>query len=153
MIRVSTGWTLFYRIFLPIFYLAFMGSWTIATIRAGDEVSPLFESWIYRISMVGLVLIGAVIIRATVWRLKRLDVTSTHFYLTDYFKTFRYSLDSIASMDTFSIGWFRFLKIELKERGSLGQKFYILLEKDLWNDYLAANAPVQNLISTISETK
>jgi len=103
--------------------------------------------------MVGLVLIGAVIIRATVWRLKRLDVTSTHFYLTDYFKTFRYSLDSIASLDTFSIGWFRFLKIELKERGSLGQKFYILLEKDLWNDYLAANAPVQNLISTISETK
>lgn len=113
-----------------------MLTWTVATIKAGDEVSPLFESMFYKITMVSLFIIGMIIIRLTVWRLKRMDISNPYIYVTDYFKTFRYTLDSIDSMDTFSIGWLKFLRVELREKGSLGKRFIFLLEKSMWDSYL-----------------
>ena len=145
MTRVSSGWTLVLKIFLPVFYIVFMLTWTVATIKAGDEVSPLFESSIYKIVMIALFLSGMLILRLTIWRLKRMDIAAPHIYITDYFKTFRYTVDSIDTMDSFSIGWFRFLRIDLKEKGSLGKRFIILLEKKLWDAYLTTHPEIRQL--------
>ncbi|MEO5581524.1 MAG: hypothetical protein ABIR66_02440 [Saprospiraceae bacterium] len=136
MTRVSSGWTLVLKIFLPVFYGVFMLTWTVATIKSGDEVSPLFETRFYKIAMTTLFIIGMLIVRYTVWRLKRMDISNPYIYVTDYFKTFRYTVDSIDSMNTFYIGWLKFLRVELREKGSLGKRFIVLLEKSMWDSYL-----------------
>lgn len=146
MIRLSSGWTLLLRLFLPVFYLVFMGALTAATIIQGSEVSPVFGTWIYRLSMIGLLTLGILTIRFTVWRLLRLDASSTHFFITNYFKTFRYSMESIQSIRPFNVLFWHFIKIKLKEKGSFGQHLYVLLEYNLWAQYLDAHPEVKNLL-------
>jgi hypothetical protein len=148
MTRVSSGWTLVLKIFLPVFYGVFMLTWTVATIKAGDEVSPLFESLFYKVTMIGLFIIGMLIVRFTVWRLKRMDISNPYIYVTDYFKTFRYTMNSIESMNTFSIGWLKFLSIKLKEKGSLGKRFIVLLEKSMWDSYLDAHPDLHQFLGS-----
>lgn len=146
MIRISSGLTLMLRIFLPVFYGVFMLTWTIATIKAGDEVSPLFASKIYQVAMVAFLAFGLLVIRLTVWRLKRMDISRDYIYVTDYFKTFRYSIDSIASIQMFSVAWLKFLKITLKEKGSLGNGFIVLIEHKIWDSYCAAHPEILQYI-------
>jgi len=146
MIRLSSGWTLLLRLFFPVFYLVFMGAFTVATIIQGAEVSPVFTTWIYRIGMVSLLLLGLLTIRFTVWRLLRLDASPTHFFITNYFKTFRYSRESINTIYPFNILFWQFIKIRLKEKGSFGQNLYVLLERSLWVQYLDAHPELKSLI-------
>jgi hypothetical protein len=146
MIRISSGLTLMLRIFLPVFYTVFMLTWTIATIRAGDEVSPLFASKIYQVAMIIFLFIGLFIIRLTLWRLKRMDIAKDFIYITDYFKTFRYSFNSIASIEPFSIAWLKFLRITLKEKGSLGKVFIVLIEKKMWDSYCSAHPEMLQIV-------
>lgn len=150
MIRLSSGWTLLLRLFFPVFYLVFMGAFTAVSIIQGGEVSPVFTTWTYRLGMVGLSIIGVLIIRFTVWRLLRLDASSTHFFITNYFKTFRYSWESIESIQPIPWLFWTFIKIRLKEKGSLGQDLYILLEKRLWNQYLDAHPDVKSPVIVLS---
>lgn len=146
MLRVSSGWTLLLKIFVPVFYSVFMLTWMIATIRAGDEVSPVFETWIYKIGIVVVFSITLLILRLTVWRLYRMDVSTDHIYITNYFKTFRYSLDSIESIHPESILWFHFLKIKLKEKGSMGDAFTVLIEANVWEQWIMSNESYRMLI-------
>jgi hypothetical protein len=146
MLRVSSGWTLLLKIFVPVFYSVFMLTWMIATIRAGDEVSPVFETWIYKIGIVVVFSITLLILRLTVWRLYRMDVSTDHIYITNYFKTFRYSLDSIESIHPESIFWFHFLKIKLKEKGSMGDAFTVLIEANVWEQWIMSNESYRMLI-------
>jgi len=146
MIRLSSGWTLLLRLFIPVFYLVFMGALTGATIIQGADVSPVFGTWIYRLTMLGLLTLGVVTIRFTLWKLLRLDASSSHFFITNYFKTFRYSLESIESIQPFKLFFWTFIQIKLKERGSLGKNLYVLLERRLWVQYLDTHPEVKSLI-------
>jgi hypothetical protein len=148
MTRLSSGWTLLLRLFFPVFYVVFMGAFTAATIIQGGEVSPVFSTWIYRIGMLTLLVLGVLTIRFTVWRLLRLDATATHFFITNYFKTFRYSRESIQAIYPFKIIFWNFIKIRLKEKGSLGQNLYVLLEHGLWIQYINSYPDLKNIIQS-----
>lgn len=148
MNRLSSGWTLVLRLFVPVFYVVFMGALSLATLSQGADLSPVFGTWIYRLVMPGLVLAGILTIRFTVWKLLRLDASPDYFYITNYFRTYRYSLDSIESIRPFSLFFFRFIKINLKEKGSLGKGLYVLLERELWDQYTDVHPEVRTLIQS-----
>lgn len=146
MLRVSSGWTLLFKIFIPVFYSVFMLAWMMATIRAGDEVSPVFETNFYKIGIVLVFLLTLLILRLTVWKLYRMDVSTDYVYITNYFKTFRYSIESIESIHHESILWFHFLKIKLKEKGSMGDSFTVLIETNVWEQWLMSNEDYRSLL-------
>lgn len=148
MTRLSSGWTLVLRLFIPVFYVVFMGALTITTLSQGADLSPVFGTWIYRLAMPGLVLAGILTIRFTVWKLVRLDASPDYFFITNYFRTYRYSLDSIESIRPYRIFFFRFIKIILKEKGSLGKGLHVLLEGALWDQYTDAHPEVRALIQS-----
>jgi len=75
------------KVFVPVFYSVFMLAWIIATIRAGDEVSPVFTTPIYKIGIITIFILTLMILRFTVWKLYRMDVSTDHIYITNYFKT------------------------------------------------------------------
>jgi hypothetical protein len=137
MIRISSGWTLVLRLFVPIFYTVFMIAWSVATIWAGDEVSPVFEHLFYKIGISIAFLVMLWIFYKTVWKLKRLDVSQEHLYITDYFKTFRYTVDSVDWFEQFTILGIPFLQIRLKEMGAMGHEMTILIERAVWNEWLS----------------
>ncbi len=146
MLRVSSGWTLLLKIFVPVFYSVFMLAWMIATLRAGDEVSPVFTTAFYKIGIIAAFILTVLILRLTVWKLYRMDVSTEHIYITNYFKTFRYSLESVESIKHESILSFNFLKIKLKEKGSLGDSFTVLIESNVWEQWLMSNESFRMLI-------
>ncbi|HNR07184.1 MAG TPA: hypothetical protein PKM27_07710 [Saprospiraceae bacterium] len=148
MNRLSSGWTLVLRLFVPVFYVVFMGALTLATLSQGADLSPVFGTWIYRLAMPGLVLAGILTLRFTVWKLLRLDASPDHFYITNYFRTYRYSLDSIESIRPFGLFFLKFIKIKLKEKGSLGKELYILVERELWDQYADAHPQVKALMQS-----
>ena len=148
MNRLSSGWTLVLRLFVPVFYVVFMGALTLATLSQGADLSPVFGTWIYRLAMPGLVLAGILTLRFTVWKLLRLDASPDYFYITNYFRTYRYSLDSIESIRPFGLFFLKFIKIKLKEKGSLGKELYILVERELWDQYADAHPQVKALMQS-----
>lgn len=123
-----------------------MLAWMMATIRAGDEVSPVFETNFYKIGIVLVFLLTLLILRLTVWKLYRMDVSTDYVYITNYFKTFRYSIESIESIHHESILWFHFLKIKLKEKGSMGDSFTVLIETNVWEQWLMSNEDYRSLL-------
>lgn len=146
MLRISSGWTLIYKIFIPVFYTVFMLAWIIATIGSGDEVSPVFTHWMYRIGIVLVFILAVLLMRYTVWKLKRMDVATDHIFITDYFKTYRYSLESIESISHSNVLFWKFLKVKLKEKGSLGDSFTVLIEEKVWESWIMNNEKYRILL-------
>ncbi|MFN7117301.1 MAG: hypothetical protein ACK4TA_10915 [Saprospiraceae bacterium] len=129
MQRISTNLTLFYKFFIPTFYLAFFGAFTILSFSLRSI--PLFGRFI----IVGLFLASAVFFYFTLLRLKRVEIDEQFIYVTNYFKHYRYSLDSIEKIVERDFLVFRTATIHLHQAGSFGKKMFFVPSGSLYNDF------------------
>ncbi|MFM8495876.1 MAG: hypothetical protein ACKOEM_10190 [Planctomycetia bacterium] len=74
----------------------------------------------------------------TVFKLKRVDASDTHFHISNYFKNFRYPVADIESIRVRDIGIATVAKMTLLAEGSFGKKIYFLLSKRNVQKYLVA---------------
>ena len=90
MHHLSSSWTIFLRLFIPVFWGVFFGCFTIAMFAFREELGPVLgtpnAAWIF----LGCYLTGVVIIYFSLWRLYRVDADNAFFYVTNFFKTYKY---------------------------------------------------------------
>lgn len=135
MQRVSSNTTLFLRIVIPTMWIVFFGAFTFVTIFLKNEEIPLFQTLYFKLGTLGFFLIGAVFLLLTVVRLKRVDMSEEHIYVTNYFKTVRYTYDSFADLTESDYLLFKTIRLELKEKGTFGKTIRFIQSKNLWNDF------------------
>ena len=131
MERLSSNATLFLNLFLPVFWSVFFGVFTLAVFLADEMYFSFLPIQIFRGGMFFFYVTGLLVIYFTFLKLKRVELTSEHLYITNYFKTARYPIAAISHLE-----WRRWFGISLgifnlQAKGIFGQRILFLGRKKL----------------------
>jgi hypothetical protein len=147
---VSSNWTLFFKLLLPVFWGVFWGScafmfWVaMPTDENPGTMSPLS----IKILISSFFLTSTGLIYYLFGSLKRVEFAEDFFYVTNYFKTYRYTYDSIETIeDGKKFMGFQPAAILLKEKSSFGKSIPLLATDKLYT-FLKENDSILNSIST-----
>jgi len=69
-------------------------------------------------------------------RLQRIELDHQFLYVSNYFKTYRYTFDSIKDLTVSDFILFRIGAISLRTRGALGRKIYFLQSRQKFDDFV-----------------
>jgi len=137
-VRVSSSWTLFYKIFLPTVWIVFVVTITAFTLFS-NKIASLPYAIAIQGTMVMVLLLGLVFLWFTLMNLKRIEMAEDSFYITNYFKTYRYSYSSIKHISDINLYVMRIGVIEFISDSSFGKKVYFVERKKVWEDYIASH--------------
>ncbi len=130
MIRISSASTLFFAIFLPVFWFVFFGSLTVGLfIISSEEMDYGFMKYLKWIFLF-LFLVFFLIIYRTIWRLRRVDADQDYIYVTNYIKTIRIPYAQIESLTSKSLSWRLLARLKLKHNGYFGSEILFLCEEE-----------------------
>lgn len=119
---LSSGATLFWRVFVPIFGTVFFTGLLLAFWLTGDEEGYQSVSALWPRALMALVWLGWLLfVRRTIWRLKRVDADDTHLYVTNYWTTVRYPWHDVARIEEKKRVGRRVVHFWLKAPGYFGQ--------------------------------
>ncbi len=122
MFQLSSNSTLFFRIFLPIFWLTFFGAFMLVSIFVLDEPFVMGTRIAnFRIGIVLFWLTGLVFFYFTSFKINRVDADEHFIYVSNYAKNFRYPYHNIEKITLSDYGILSMGKIELKEAGNFGK--------------------------------
>lgn len=144
MQRISTNATLFFKFFIPVFWLVFFGAFLLAVFTQGAEVASIFGNTGFRIGAVSFYLSGIILFYFTLFPLKRVEADDESVYVTNYFKTYRYSWDSVASVTASGFLLFLVANIHLKEKGGFGKKLPFIASKKLYREFWAEHPDLRD---------
>jgi hypothetical protein len=139
MQRISSNLTLFFRIFVPTFWTVFYGLFTFVMLFSEDSTLNVFQSDWLKYSNLLFYLSTLLIIYLTIFRLKRVEMSREGVFVTNYFKTVKYTYDSIDSLGYKDYYFFKVGFIRLKDKGVFGSTILFLLKKKYLEDYIQAN--------------
>jgi hypothetical protein len=140
MNQLSSNATLFFKIFLPTFWLTFFGAVCVASIFVVEE--PYFLGYKilqFRIGSVLFWLSGFALFYFTVFKLKRVDADDESLYVSSYFRNFRYPFTNIEKIVINEGNFLSFGYIHLLVAGSFGKKITFLASRKGLYDYLDKN--------------
>ncbi len=142
MINISTNATLILKFAIPIFWMIFFGSFTIAAwvIPGVEEGAGPDRST--KIGMTLFFLAGVAFLYWGFLRLKRIEMDGDFVYATNYFKTYRYPWHNISKIEEKDYMLFRTLHIYLNQPGKFGKKIYCVISQKRLNEFLAAHPGV-----------
>lgn len=132
MQRVSTNLTLFFKFFIPVFWLVFFGAFTIAALLLDYEYVGSISAATFRIGTVLFFVSGAVLFAFTLMRLKRVEMDENFVFVTNYFKSVRYPYHNIEKIEESSFLFLKVVSIHLKTPGSFGRRVVFLASLKLY---------------------
>jgi hypothetical protein len=139
--RISSNATLALNIFFPIFWIVFFGSLTVALFltdspSGGLSLGPI--KWV----MLAIYLSGLVVLYLTLLKLKRVELDETHVYVSNYFKTYRYTYASVESLE---ISEFLFLSVgilRLRQAGRFGRRITFVMARAMYDDFIQSHPEI-----------
>ncbi len=146
--QLSSNSTLFWRIFVPIFgsvfLLGFLGAFLFT---AEEELYLPFPAVWARLVVATLLLGWVLLVRRTLWRLKRLDADDAFVYVTNYWTTVRYPWSDVLRFEEKRRLGRQIIDLYLRASGRFGQKisflpgshFFEWLKEHEKQTYLLAN--------------
>ncbi len=134
MQRVSTNATLFYKFFVPIFWIVFFGSVTLAIWLSGRTLFGEIPGPTLRWGSLLFYSSGVLLFVFTVFRLKRVEVSVDHVFVTDYFRTVRYPWHDIERITEQKFLFLRLVTVHLKAPGRFGRRLPFVASNKLYAD-------------------
>lgn len=117
--KVSSSATLFLKLIVPIGALSGFSGFSFAYMSSTEEISVSPTSFFL---LAGLVL-ALLCFWYLFWRpIKWVALSEDHVYVSNYFKSFRYSFESIAELKEEHIGPFRRIRLRLHQPGQFGEE-------------------------------
>lgn len=124
---LSSNSTLFWRVFVPIFGTVFLSGLLLTFLLIPEEELYLpFPLLWGRVFIFALWLGWLLLMRSTLWRLKRVDANSTHFFVTNYWITVRYPWVDVEKTEVKRHLGRRVAHLWLRAPGRFGQKISFL---------------------------
>lgn len=137
MHRVSTNFTLFFKLFIPTFWAVFFGLFTLfAIFYTQSEILLLQNIW-FKLGVLGFYLLFFAIVYLTLFQLKRVEMGEDAYSVSDYFKTYRLIYDDIHHVTETALFSWTLVSIHLKGKSSLGKKIRFLADRNLYAGFLA----------------
>jgi hypothetical protein len=143
MILSSTA-TLFWRIFAPVFSTVLLTGLLLAFwLIDEDDLYLSYPALWLRIGITAAWLLWITLMYRTLWRLRRVDVNSTHFFVTDYWTTVRYPWSAVEKMGESKRLGRRVAHWHLRISGRFGTKISFL-PANHYDRWLAENTKNNN---------
>lgn len=140
MHQISSSWTLFNRIFFPTFFLVFFGVGNLAFWFVNFENYMMSNLLFYRVLFMAMFLVGLIVFYNTSWKLKRIDIDDEFVYVSNYFKTARYSFDMIETIkEKMSFTNNKSVYITLVLPGTFGQVIRFKPDKIRYEKFFKSN--------------
>jgi hypothetical protein len=134
-VRISSNATLFFTLFVPTFWMAFFGIFSITVFVSNLEYYGSIPGVYMRWGTFLFYALGALLLYFTLMQLKRVEISTEHLYLTNYFKHRRYILADIAQIRTRDFGLFKLGTIDLKAPGSFGRRIRFLVSHKYFDSF------------------
>jgi hypothetical protein len=80
--------------------------------------------------------LGVALLYWALMRLKRVEMDAEYVYVTNYFKTYRYSWDSLEKIEESDYLFFRSVHLFLKTAGNFGKKITFVASRKRFNEFL-----------------
>jgi hypothetical protein len=124
---LSSNSTLFWRVFVPIFGTVFLSGLLLSFLLIPEEdlYLPFPLLW-GRVFLLVLLLGWLFLVRSTLWRLKRVDASASHFFVTNYWQTVRYPWSDVEKVEEKRHLGRRVIHFSLRAPGRFGQKISFL---------------------------
>lgn len=119
MIRISSNWTLFWKLFIPVIYSTWMLAFGLALVFTDNSNFDLFFSNTSKMIYWIVILILLFLFYKKFWTFKRVEFDADHFYITNYFKTIRLPHEGVEKITYGSIGKFT-ARLKLRNKGYFG---------------------------------
>ena len=133
-VRVSSSWTLFYKIFFPTAWIVFFG--VFAVFVTFDGFGSTFIPGAVRIGYLIFFAIGLAVLWFSLMSFKRVEMDENVFYVTNYFKTYKYSYDSIADIGEIDFVIMKGVTIRFIEKSSFGKKIFFVARRRVWSTFV-----------------
>lgn len=124
--HVSSNWTLFLKIFFPVFWGVFFGITTLAFLFSKSSYIGGVPINSFRLLMVSFFCTGMAVMYFTMMQLKRVEVDSDFVYVSNYMKTARYPFHNIEKLEETSYLISKVVHIYFKSPGIFGKKAIFL---------------------------
>lgn len=148
MQRVSTNFTLFLKIFIPVFYIVFFGAFTVLLWTADRLETGALSIDHLRLGMSLFLLIGVTLLYFTVLKLHRVEMDEHFVYVTNYIKTARYPYHVIEKIDEQDFLILSTVTIFLKEKGIFGKKITFVPSQYRFQGFLNKHKEVVEMLIT-----
>ncbi len=123
MVVLSSQWTLFWRVFMPVFGTVFLGGFALLLcLTPADEVYLSYSIWWPRGIALGLWFLWLWYVKTSLWPLKRLDADDAYVYVTNYWTTVRYPWADVSHV----VVGRRRATLYLKGKGRFGRHIHFL---------------------------
>lgn len=137
MERVSTNLTLFYKFFIPVFWIVFFGAFTIAVWSFRHAYYGEIPGPALRIGALFFYFSGLVLLGLTLMRLKRVEMSTDFVYVTNYFRHFRYPFHQIEKITESNFLFLKIVNLYLKEPGHFGRRITFVASNDRYTAFWA----------------
>lgn len=138
MHRLSSNFTLFLKIILPTIWIVFFGLLLLTLFIMDADDAPFLAGMTFKLIYAACYFFFIALLYLSVIPLKRIDSDGEFFFVSNYFKTFRYKFEDIISIKESNYILFKTLKFELKSAGSFGKKINIVADEFRVNEFIKA---------------
>lgn len=146
MERVSTNLTLFYKFFIPVFWLVFVGSITVAALIYSFDYVGTIPAGTFRLVMVFIFLSGGATLYLTLFPLKRVEMSDDFVYVTNYFQNFRYPYHNVAYISVSTFLFFQVATLHLRKPGTFGKRIVFIPSKHRFSAFFEDHPDLKVLL-------
>lgn len=143
---VSTRWTLLFKLFLPTFWILFFGGIAVVTLFVDLEVKEPFTPSSARIMLFTFLFSTIALFYLLFMRIKWIALDETHIYVSNFFKVYRYTYDSISGIESSSVLWWNKVTVHFHNKGYFGASIQFI-PSAYWAYFLDKNPHVMEQIA------
>lgn len=147
MTRLSSNFTIVLKLFIPILYVVFFGSYLIASFLISVDDSPLLASPIFKMVYGSVFCLFILLFYFTILKIKRVDANGEKLAITNYIKTYQYPWSDVDYIKTRNYGLFRTMRIYFKGKTSFGKKISFIPSEAMVEDFVRKYPDIGTLIS------
>ncbi len=113
LLVVSSRWTFFFKLALPLFWgILGAGITILFYVSPLDSLKKPFDPWTARLLFTSFYLSSIVLLYLLFGNVKWVAIQKDHLIVSNFFHSYKYTLDSIAAFD--EVNWIVFRKVTIK---------------------------------------
>lgn len=136
--NLSSNLTVILKYFVPLVWTVFFGALCIIFWMTDNLTVGGMDLTIFRIGWTVFFLVGIIVAYFTIIRLMRVEYDGNFLYVTNYFKVYKYPIESVDKITIKNYSIFKLATIKFINKGSFGKKIVFLTSRTHFDDIMNA---------------
>jgi hypothetical protein len=148
---VSSRWTFLFKLALPLFWLIVMGGICMVIIFSPlDGIREPFNPFIAKVLISTFYLSVLLFMYLFFGKSKWVGITTSHLYVSNFFHSYKYTLDSISGIEEKNYFLFKLVKLDFHESTKFGNSVFFI-KSHYWDYFLKKQPEVYKLLHNKEE--